>query len=131
MWLPPQIVTAFATIVALSACTGEGALICTDSFAFVPLTVLDAAGNPVTGLSIADTVIRTQHSFVVPQSLSLQAGTYVILDDSFRNQIRGNAESVRVSGFNGATRFTATFTFSVAGGCHVGKVSGPDSVTVP
>jgi len=132
MRLPPQTLTLIATLGAFSACTSEGAAgICTASFAFVSVTVRDSSGNPVTGLSIADTVIRTQHAFVVPQTLGLPAGTYVILDDGFRNQIRASGESVQVSGFDGTTRFTATFTFDAPGGCHVRKVSGPDSVIVP
>jgi hypothetical protein len=132
MRLPPQILTTIAALGAFSACKSEEAAgICTASFAFVPVTVRDSSDNPVTGLSIVDTVIRTQHNFVVPQSLGLPAGTYVILDDSFRSQIRLSGESVQVSGFNGATGFTATFTFDAPGGCHVRKVSGPDSVIVP
>jgi len=132
MRLPTQMLTSIAALGSLSACKSEGAAgICTASFAFVPVTVRDSSGNPVIGLSIADTVIRTQHSFLVPQALGLPAGTYVILDDGFRSQIRASGESIQVSGFNGATKFTATFTFDVPGGCHVRKVSGPDSIIVP
>lgn len=132
MRLSRQIVTTIATLVGLAGCTSEGAAgICTASFAFVPLTVRDASGNPVAGLSIADTVIRTQHGFLVSQSLGLPAGTYVILDDGLRNQIRASGEVVQVSGFNGGTRFSATFTFDAPGGCHVRKISGPDTVIVP
>ena len=132
MNLPHQIVAIVATLGALSACKTEGPVaICTANFAFVPVTVRDSSGNPVAGLSIADTVIRTQHSFLVPQSLELPAGTYVILDDGFRDQIRPSGESVRVSGFNGGTRFSATFTFDVSDGCHVRKLAGPDTIVVP
>lgn len=132
MRLPPKLLVTIATFGALPACRSEGALgICTASFAFVPVTVRDSSGHPVTGLSIADTVLRTHHRFLVPQTLGLPAGTYVILDDGFRGQIRASGESVQVSGFNGATRFSAMFTFDVPGGCHVRKLSGPDSVIVP
>jgi hypothetical protein len=129
---PRRILATIATLGALTACKNEGAgAICTASFAFIPVTVRDSSGNPVTGLSIADTVIRTQQGFLVPQSFGLASGTYVVLDDGFRDHLRPTGESVQVSGFNGATRFTATFTFDVPGGCHVRKLSGPDTVVVP
>jgi hypothetical protein len=132
MKLPPQVLATIAMLGALPACKNEGAAaICTASFAFVPLTVRDSSGNPVAGLSIADTVIRTQQGFLVPQSFGFAAGTYVVLDDGFRDHLRPTGESVQVSGFNSATRFTATFTFDVPGGCHVRKLSGPDTVVVP
>jgi hypothetical protein len=132
MKLALRILATFATLGALTACRSEDApAICTASFAFVPVIVQDSSGNPLTGLSIANTVIRTQQSFLVPQSLGLPAGIYVILDDGFRNQIGNSGESVQVSGFNGATRFTATFTFDVPSGCHVRKLSGPDTIIVP
>ena len=129
---PPQVLATIATLTALCACNPEGAVgICTESFAFVPMTVRDSSGTPVTGLSITDMVLRTQHTFVVPQSLGLAAGTYVILDDTFRGQIRSSGDFVQVSGFDGASRFTTAFTFDAPGGCHVRKLSGPDTVIVP
>lgn len=132
MKLLPQILATIATLGALSACKNEGAgAICTASFAIVPVTVRDSSGNPVTGLSIADTLIRTRQGFLVPQSFGLAAGTYVILDDGFRSHLRPTGESIQVTGFDASTRFTATFTFDVPGGCHVRKLSGPDTVVVP
>lgn len=132
MKLAPQILATIATLGVLAACKNEGAAaVCTASFAFIPVTVRDSSGNPVAGLSIADTVIRTQQGFLVPQSFGFAAGTYVVLDDGFRDRLRPTGESVQVSGFNGVTRFTATFTFDVPGGCHVRKLSGPDTIVVP
>jgi hypothetical protein len=132
MRLTPRFLAAITTLGALSGCKSDGAAgVCTASFAFIPVIVLDSSANPVTGLSIADTVLRTQNNFLVPQTLGLSAGTYVILDDGFRTHIRTSGESVQVTGFNGATRFSATFTFDVPGGCHVRKLSGPDTVIVP
>lgn len=92
-----------------------------------------ADGSPVPGLTILDTVLRTGEGFEVSRG---GGGTphelYPIFDDTFLPRIRPTGGSVRVTGVEGATpRFAADFVFDAPGGCHVRKVAGPDTVTIP
>ena len=83
------------------------------------------------GLAISDTIVRTGHGFLVSQSANGASGGYIVIDDSHVDQIRPSGDSVRVAGANGGHQFVADFVFDAPGGCHVRKLAGPDTVTVP
>ncbi|HUL02972.1 MAG TPA: hypothetical protein VLV16_07080 [Gemmatimonadales bacterium] len=101
--------------------------VCTDSFAYVQVRAQTTAG-PIMGLTISDSVLRTGARFPVPQNGITVPGTYVILDDNFRGQLRTSGDSVQVTGWEGGLVFSAVYVFDVPDGCHVRKVSGPDVV---
>jgi hypothetical protein len=116
-------------LVSLLGCADQP-LVCTESFAMIPLTVLTPAGAPVSGLVISATTVRTGQTFAIPQQSGFgEPGRYVVFDDSFRDRIRMSGDSVLVSGA-GALQFSARFIFDVPGGCHVRKVAGPDTAWV-
>jgi hypothetical protein len=114
----------------LAACNADlGGKICTTSFALIPVVVVNAQGAPLTGISITDSVLRTHERFAVPQSFNgWSAGTFHVFDDSFISKVRESGDAVRVTGTNGTLSFGADFVFGAPDGCHVTKLSGPDTV---
>ena len=103
--------------------------ICTTSFALIPVIVVNAQGAPLGSIAITDSVLRTHERFAVPQSFNgWPAGTFHIFDDSFIGKVRESGDSVRVTGTNGTLSFGADFVFGAPDGCHVMKLSGPDTV---
>ena len=99
---------------------------CPEVFAQVQLVVLDSTGSPVSGLVIVDTVLRTGQTFTVPQG-PVWVGSYDVFDDGDGKYIRSSGEAVKVTGTGGGAKFSTSFVFN-ADACHVGKVSGPDTV---
>ena len=63
--------------------------------------------------------------------IDLIAGSYVILDDNATRLIPSGVEQFRVtaSRSSGAT-VEALYEFSAPQGCHIEKVSGPDTLVV-
>lgn len=114
----------------LAACndhpTGK---ICTASFALIPVVVVNAQGAPLTGISITDSVLRTHERFAIPQSFNgWSPGTFHVFDDTFIGKVRESGDAVRVTGTNGVLSFAADYVFGAPDGCHVAKLSGPDTV---
>ena len=119
-------------VAALAACNSDatGRLkVCTTLFAMIPVVVIDAQGAPLAGITITDSVLRTHERFAIPQSFNgWSPGTFHIFDDSFSGRIRASGDAVRVTGSNGILAFSADFVFGVPDGCHVARLSGPDTV---
>ncbi len=103
--------------------------VCTTLFALIPVVVIDAQGAPVTGITITDSVLRTHERLAIPQSFDgWSPGTFHVFDDSFSGRIRETGDAVRVTGTNDTLSFIADFIFGVPDGCHVARLSGPDTV---
>ena len=86
-------------------------------------------GAPLAGIAITDSVLRTHERFAIPQSFNgWSPGTFQVFDDSFSGRIRESGDAVRVTGSNHILSFSADFVFGVPDGCHVAKLSGPDTV---
>jgi hypothetical protein len=84
----------------------------------------------VTGVTITVTQVRTGQILPVQQGLPTP-GTYALLDDSFKSQILAAGETIRVVGQKGTASFSADYVVQTDScGCHVSKVSGPDTVTL-
>ena len=108
----------------------QSGCVCTQDFRFLIITVKDGSGQPVTGVTLTITQVRTGQVLAVQQGVPT-AGTYVILDDSFKSQISSTAETIHVVGQKGTSSFAVDYSVQVDScGCHVSKVSGPDSVTL-
>ncbi len=98
-------------------------------FAMIPVVVVDAQGAPLANVAITDSVLRTHERFAIPQSFNgWTPGAFQVFDDSFSGRIREGGDAVRVTGTNGTLTFAADFVFGMPDGCHVAKVSGPDTV---
>ena len=121
-----------AMLLSIAGCAGDsmpgGA--CTASFATVGVTVVDGRGQPVSGASVTATLVRTGET-LVPTTLMLTApGTYILVDDGSTHLIRRSGDAVQANISKGAQSVTAEYVLAVADGCHINKVSGPDSVTL-
>ena len=122
---------AVAAACALATCKATAPqAVCTAQVVALALVVRAPDGSPVPGLTISDTILRTRQAITYsPPPIASRAR--IIFDDSFRTTIRPEGDSVRVAGTTGTTGFSANFIFDVPYGCHVSKLAGPDSVTVP
>lgn len=120
-----------AAMALMSACSdAPGGTACTAMFASVPVTVVDGAGRPVEEATVTAVLVRTGQ-VLTPTGLILNApGTYPLVDDGSTSVIRRAGESVQAHISRGAQSMTADYVFSVPDGCHVNKVSGPDTVTL-
>lgn len=115
---------------ALVACENSGGKVCTASFAFITAVAVDGAGQPVSNLLVTDTVVRTGKGFDVLQNGFLNAaGVFVLFSDNQIGEVRESGDAVRVSGTNGSKSFSTLYQFG-SDGCHVKKISGPDTVVV-
>lgn len=115
----------------LPACDDGQGVVCTAEFRSITVTVVDTLGSPVGDATVTATNLRTG-TLLGPTSLALLTpGTYVIVDDGSRDKLREAGDSVRVTaGRDASPVTTATYFISVPAGCHVEKVSGPDTLAV-
>ncbi|MEO6850064.1 MAG: hypothetical protein ABI203_07480 [Mucilaginibacter sp.] len=63
-------------------------------------------------------------------SIDLVYGARIVVDDSNRKDLSTDGDNVKVSGTNPVTGQVAMGIFKISGGCncHVGKLSGPDTI---
>jgi hypothetical protein len=121
-----------AAIVALmSACGGSpGGAACTELFVSIPVTVVDNGGQPVEEATVTAVLLRTGQT-LPPTGLMLNTpGSYTLVDDGSTSVLRRTGDPVQAHISKGAQSMTVDYVFSVPGGCHVDKVSGPDTVTL-
>ena len=128
-----RVSTGLATTIAvLAACDTTAPTACTSVLLAVTVTVVDTLGAPVSDATVTSTLVRTGEA-LVPTSLALlTGGTYIIVDDGSRVKLRASGDTVAVTAQRGASpSIAATYFIDVPGGCHVHKVSGPDTLSVP
>ena len=115
---------------AVSGC-GTDALVCTAVFVAIPATVVNGAGQALSGVSVTDTVRRTGAVLNVTNgSSALSPGTVVIFSDVFLNAIMPLGDEVIVVAAVGGHTGNAAYRFG-SDGCHVRKLAGPDTLVVP
>lgn len=115
----------------MAACSevSDPGIACTEVFAMSSVYVRDTTGAPVANATLRTILLRTGEQ-LVPQTLALLApGNYVIVDDGARNTIRETGDTLGVTGTSSSGSFSAVYVFDVPQGCHINKVSGPDTVT--
>jgi hypothetical protein len=97
--------------------------------------VVNSAGQPLAGLSVTDTVLRTGAVLDVTASLpatSLPADglrSLMIFNDSFIEAVLPAGDEVVVVVTAGGRSGTGRYSFG-SDGCHVQKLAGPDSLVV-
>ena len=122
---------AAAMLLSLAGCNDDsmpGA--CTASFAMIGVTVIDGAGQPVPGASVTATLVRTGEVLVPMTLMLMEPGTYVLVDDGSTSLIRRSGDAVEARIAKGAMATTAEYVIALEGGCHVTRISGPDTVTL-
>jgi hypothetical protein len=102
------------------------------SFAMVTVRVVDTAGAPVEGATLVVTRARTGEHVQVADPVVPPAGTYVVLDDNWREKIDPAGERFDVTASKGGRQGSAQFTIGApgAGRCHVQRLAGPEQIVV-
>ena len=132
-----KLAIAVASLVLFSACrkntqTACGTQVCTDVFASVGVRFIDKNNSPVqvTGYAVLD--LRTNKILynVISASADLVPGYMIVADDSDLKDLTTDGDNIRVTATNPTTGQTLHTIFKISGGCncHVGKVSGPDTI---
>ena len=114
-------------LAALGCSNGGNVTVCTAIFSYQSALVVDATGAPVVAAwVVTDTVLRTTKPLVIAQQ-GYPAGAATIFSDNNLNDVRAAGDSVRVSGSGGGKTFSAMYQFG-SDGCHIVRISGPDTV---
>ena len=115
-------------LLAALGCGGSNNDVCTANFAYFGVTVVDAGNQAVSGTwVVSDTVRRTGKALSITQS-SAPTSYPVIFSDNNLYDVREDGDSVRVTGVGGGKAFGAWYQFGSAGGCHIQRIFGPDTV---
>ena len=115
-------------LAALSCSTGNNTTVCTTIFGYQSASVVDTAGAPFyASWTVIDTVRRTGKVLSIPQQ-GYPAGTATVFSDNNLYDVRAAGDSVRVAGVGGGKAFGAWYQFGSAGGCHIQRIAGPDTV---
>jgi hypothetical protein len=109
-----------------------GTQICTDLYAIITIKFTDKNGNAIAVQNYSVINQRT-HLAVVSSNPPVNpygVGYYVVADDNAKSQLSTDGDDVLVSATNTTTNQTKTIMFKISGGCncHVGKVSGVETV---
>lgn len=104
---------------------------CTEEFRTATVFVADANAQPVTDATVRTYLVRTGEPVPVTSIIDLIPGYYVILDDNATRLIPSGVEQFRVTASRGGGPATeAIYGFGAPQGCHIEKVSGPDTLVV-
>lgn len=116
---------------SLEGCDATRDSFCTQQFVTVTAVVVDGTGVPVVDAVVTSTLVRTGE-ILPPTTLALfTPGTYVVVDDGALSKLLTAGDSVRVDARRaGGPSTTVDYLFDVPGGCHVNRLSGPDTLTV-
>lgn len=110
---------------------GNGPLACTAVFTAVAATVVDAAGQPLSGVTVTDTVRRTGAVLdVTAGSPPAGSGAVIIFSDAFLQEVLPAGDEVIVVAAVSGRSGSGTYRFG-SDGCHVRKLAGPDTLVVP
>lgn len=105
---------------------------CTMSFAMITVRVVDTTGALVEGATIAVTRARTGENVQLHDQGLPYAGTYVVLDDSWREKVDPAGERFDVTASKDGRQGSAQLTIGApgAGHCHVQRLAGPEQIVV-
>jgi hypothetical protein len=125
-----RIFMAIGLSVSLTGCGSEQLMGCAGLQA-ITATVVNPVGQPLDALQVTDTIRRTGAVLPVSSSggLPAEASSVLIFSDDFKESIRRGGDEVVVVVSAGGHSAAGLYRFG-SDGCHVQKLSGPDSLTV-
>jgi hypothetical protein len=130
-WNSAKHFAALTAFVGLLACDDPGGVGCTAEFRMIRLVITDKAGSPADSVDFTVRLVRTgevlNHTTPGPNP----TGTYLLIDDGATTKLQPTGEQVRAVAIRGPAAAQADFLIGVPGGCHVQKVSGPDTLALP
>lgn len=117
----------------VAACDDDAEQVaCTEEFRTAIVFVEDEGERPVTDAIVQTFLVRTGELVPVTSILDLMPGSYLILDDGATALIPSGTEEFRVTVTRGGgVPVEALYVFEAPQGCHIVKVSGPDTLLVP
>jgi len=119
-------------LLLIAACDDDEQVVCTEEFRTATVFVVDARDRPVTDALVQTYLVRTGELVPVTSILDLIPGSYLILDDGATSLIPSGTEEFRVTVTRGGgVPLEALYVFEAPQGCHIAKVSGPDTLVVP
>lgn len=119
-------------LLLIAACDDDDERVaCTQEFRTATVFVVDASDQPVTGATVRTFLVRTGELVPVTSIVDLMPGSYLILDDMATSLIPSGTEQFRVTVTRGGATVEAPYVFGTEQGCHIVKVSGPDTLVVP
>jgi hypothetical protein len=116
--------------VGLLGCDQQSTEVCTAMFAVSTVTVVDAGSAPAAGATVTTTLVRTGETLTPTTLMDFVTGVYPILDDGAIPRLRPSGDSIRVRAHQGAASAEAIYRFEIPGGCHIEKISGPDTLVL-
>jgi len=127
------IVFGVLLLAVLISCENEEPnCVCTTEFRTYLVTVIDTLGNPVDSLQTRVTNNRGKlFAFEGLSQPPYMDGAYYVMTDGYVNDFSTNPEKIIFSGNKNNLDITAEFFFNTDEcGCHVYKVSGPDTLAL-
>jgi hypothetical protein len=121
---------ALLALVGLAGCGERTGTVCTESFASSGVFVVDSLGAPAATAIVTSVLVRTGDTLPITTLIDHVPGAYTIIDDGSVHLIRTTGDSIRVRAVQGAAAAEAIFVFDAPGGCHINRVSGPDTLTL-
>lgn len=115
---------------ALLGCDQQSEAVCTALFAVATVTVVDSTAAPAAAATVTSTLIRTGETLTPTTVMDFVTGVYPILDDGAVPKLQSAGDSIRVHAAQGSATAEAIYRFTVPGGCHIERVSGPDTLVL-
>jgi hypothetical protein len=133
-----NLIIILAAVILFTSCTKTqqknsacGTQVCSAIFATVGIHYTDNTGKPiaVSNFTVFDVTSNKQLYPGVP-NWDLALGYYIVATDSNIKDYSTDGDVIKVSATDAATGQTKTVNFKISGGCncHVGRLSGPDTV---
>lgn len=107
--------------------------VCTEEFRslLISFTDKDGKGVAVKDYSVINMSTGQLIKTRVVASLTLVAGTFVVIDDSQRGKVSAAGDELKITGTYETTGQTKSAIVKVSGGkcaCHIEKISGPEKI---
>lgn len=113
----------------LSGC-GTDPIVCTASFETITAVAVDGAGQPLSDVTVTDTVRRTGAVLNVTANTPSIGPGVTIFSDGFLQTVRASGDEVIVVATAAGRSGSADYRFG-SDGCHVRKLAGPDTLVIP
>jgi hypothetical protein len=130
-WNSTKHFAALTTVVGLLGCDDPGGVGCTAELRAIPLVITDKAGAPADSVDFTVRLVRTAEVLNHTAPGPNPTGTYLLVDDAATTKLQPTGDQVRAVAIRGSAVAQADFLIGVPGGCHVKKVSGPDTLALP
>ncbi len=119
------------TLVLLVAACDTVPTACNEIFRVVTVVVVDSRGAPIVQAGVTSVLIRNDDTLFSSPVGVLVGGNLPILTDQALPHLRRSGDSVAVTVEVPPDSRTTPYFFDSPDGCHINKVTGPDTLIVP